>query len=879
MAGMMGAQNLGTARGSIEISTAQLGSVSAAVRSVAQQTTSGLGAIDTAVKRTESNFGRLSRGIGAIRGELTGLTLGAGAITGLGLQIAGSFEDAESRLIGMTGGLANAQKLMGDLRKQAAAAGLPFSEMLAVATRLLPTFQGNVKELERWYGVIRRVASLNTTEGLSGAAFSINEALSSGGTDLVSLVERFNISRVKIREGLERNGGDMLKTLDEVLTKMGVTDAVALDLGNNFNASLRVAKDAAMQLLAEGFTPLLQALTPLLQQSAAYLATIRETNPEVVQLGAGLATVAAVGAPALLLFNQLVEAGQKLKALGILGMLGKGGLGIGAALVGGGIGLAGGNAINAARGREQQSIGDVWETAKKLLFIIGAKLNEFAQMLSNVAARVANAFYQMIAGMLNAVANFTRGLATMLPAGMGGNMMNQAAAGMDAMATGTRGLGQMAINQARQFSQQSNAAMLRAAQGLMGGGGAGAGEASGGAQAEKAAVDAQRDIKVKWAQAAAQIERDAAQQRLDATRQYEQQRAQTIAQYEQGIARDAEDFARSRARAATQLAKQIADVGEEAAKREAAWQKDYNEAIADIRGDGNERIVKLEKDYAEDREKAERDHRDRLMSAAARLDAVGVFEEQRRFANQQTDAEKAFDERLTTEKDNLAERLQEEKEAHQERLQEARQADAERIQDMRDSLAEAQALEDEDRAIAAQRRAADFQDQLSQMASAQAERMAQISQQAAQEKAALDESFMAELEAAGVHNEQWLKLQKSKQDASLLLFDEWWKAMGKKFAEQGPQRPSVSTSDVLRTPQAAFPTHFADGGLVRRSGMAMVHAGEVVLNQGQQRAMAGGMARNVTIGDIVVNAAAGMDESMLAMAVRRQIVAALEEAA
>jgi len=165
------------------------------------------------------------------------------------------------------------------------------------------------------------------------------------------------------------------------------------------------------------------------------------------------------------------------------------------------------------------------------------------------------------------------------------------------------------------------------------------------------------------------------------------------------------------------------------------------------------------------------------------------------------------------------------------------------------------------------------------MASAQAERMAQISQQAAQEKAALDESFMAELEAAGVHNEQWLKLQKSKQDASLLLFDEWWKAMGKKFAEQGPQRPSVSTSDVLRTPQAAFPTHFADGGLVRRSGMAMVHAGEVVLNQGQQRAMAGGMARNVTIGDIVVNAAAGMDESMLAMAVRRQIVAALEEAA
>ncbi len=51
------------------------------------------------------------------------------------------------------------------------------------------------------------------------------------------------------------------------------------------------------------------------------------------------------------------------------------------------------------------------------------------------------------------------------------------------------------------------------------------------------------------------------------------------------------------------------------------------------------------------------------------------------------------------------------------------------------------------------------------------------------------------------------------------------------------------------------------------------------LPAGAARAMAGGMSRNVTIGDIVVNAAAGMNEQALAMAVRREIVAALEEAA
>ncbi len=298
----IGGQNLGVARGSIEISTAALERIQAIARSVGAQTARAFGQIDAAAKRTEAAFLRVSKTVGKLKGELLGISVGAGLIAGMGLRVAGSYEEAAIKLSGMTGGIENAIKLQEQLRKQAAAAGLPFEDMLAVATRLLPTLEGNTKELENWYDVVKRTAVLNQQEGVAGAAFSINEAMSSGGTDLVSLVERFNISRVRIREELAANGGDFRDALDTVLNSMGITTQVAEDMGRSFNASFRVARDAAMQLLAEGFTPLMNAMAPILQQSADWLATLRQTNPEIAVMGAGLVTVAAVGAPALLLF-------------------------------------------------------------------------------------------------------------------------------------------------------------------------------------------------------------------------------------------------------------------------------------------------------------------------------------------------------------------------------------------------------------------------------------------------------------------------------------------------------------------------------------------------------------------------------------------------
>lgn len=867
MAPPSGAAGMGTARGTIELDISQLERAAAHARALGQAFEQALGNVSNGATRAQSTFQQLNSGITSLRGELLALGAGAGILTGLGLAGAQNLRAYTIAFRQFTNSQKEAVELTNRLISLANQYGLEWEGVQQLGRALIPSLKGGAAELDGWISRAARLRSLFPAAPRGSETIAISEFLAGQTT---SLARRFNVPMSVIKDATSQFD-DLGQAFDYILERRGATEEAALAMANSFTG----VRNELQLLLAQGFMPLFEFLRPILAAFREWLGAVRESNPEVATAGAGLIALAAAGAPAILMFNQLVMAAEKLKALGVLSLLGKGGVLAGAALVGGGIGFAGGNAINAARGQQQQTLGDVWETFKKLLFIVGAKLNEFAQMMANAAAYVSNGFHQMIANMLNAVANFTRGLAGMLPGGMGGNTMMQAAAGMDAMAGMSRGAGQRALGQAAQFSQQSNAMLLRAARGLMAGSG-GAADVGPGASVGGGGMGddlAERNKVISdWAKAAAKIEADAANQRLQATQDYERQRSQTIAQYELSIARDAEDFARSRARAAAQLAKQIADVGEEAARREAAQIRDYNEKIAELRSDGNERIQKLEEDYADDREKAERDHRDRLLSAAARLDAVGVFEEQRRFKNQQEDAEKAFGERLTTEQDNLQERLDEEKRGHERRLTEARDADARRIADMRESLAESQALEDEDRAVAAERRAADFQQQLSQMATAQAERMTQISTQAAQEKAALDERFMAELEAAGVHNEQYLAIQKAKQDASLLLFDDWWNEINKKFAPQGPKTEAEAQA-------TAWPQSFADGGWVQRGGTAVVHAGEYVVNAGAARAMAGGMARNVTIGDINVYGAPGMSTDGLAAAVRRELMAALEEAA
>lgn len=868
-----GQSSLGHAQGSISIDTSDLRNATAVARGVSQQISQSFAAIDVASKKTLANLASFSRGIAQIKGELTGLSVGAGIISGIGLNMAGSLEEAEIKLTGMLRSVDKANALMADLRKRAAAAGLPFNDMLAVAVRLLPTLQGNTEELDKWYGLARRVAVLNPLEGMSGAAFSINEALTSGGNDLVSLVERFNVSRSQLRAEMASNGGDFAAALDTVLNRMGITNETAEKMGMTFRAGLNAAKDAAIQLLAEGFTPLLQTITPLLHQSAAWLATLRQTNPAIAQLGAGMTAAVAVGAPLLLLFNQLIEAGTTLKALGVLGGLGRAGLIGGAVGAGVGLGIGATNAIGRATGNEQMAnagLSELSTIARKLISNIAFTLTEVTQLIRTGMTRAVQAFIGTIAAANNALGGLLSRLGAMLPARLGGDLMSGAGGALQNM--GAMGAQANALLDKRlaQQEQQGREQLKRfidfmvpgtfsptgAASGDVAGSAPGAPGAAGNSGERNAAIH-------EWAQSAARIEREAAAARLDAQRQYEQQRSQTIAQYNQNALREEADFQRGRARQLAAYQREIANVQAAAAKREAAWQADYNERIADLRADGNDRLQDLERTYNRDRERRERDHRDRLLDAAARLDAVAVANEQRRYGQEQEDAQTAFQEQQAQIRADLAERLAQEQEAHQERLQAAREADAERLADMQRAFNEQIAQEDLERAIQHQRRAEDHAAQLEQMASAHSERLTQMAEQAAQEKAALNESFVAQLNDLGIYNQAWRDQQAKAQEESLKLFQQFWKGFQAQFPEimQGPQAPYPGNV-------GQFPSSFADFGFGPTPAATRAAAGGSVSN------------RSVTIaeGAVQIFPSAGMDERAIGRQVRVEMERLLMEA-
>ncbi len=552
-----------------------------------------------------------------------------------------------------------------------------------------------------------------------------------------------------------------------------------------------------------------------------------------------------------------------------MGRIGVGGL---AAGTGAFAGLALTRGIGSATGNDSMAnatMGSIFQTAQKLVFNITYTFTRVSQIVLDGWARAVNAFGNGVQSMLNAMAGFVRGLAAVLPAGLGGETLTRGAAGLERMATNTGGGQALAI--AGRYRESSNAMLRRFASAIdpsafteattaqPGPGGADLGAGAGGYGAEQVAA------MVQWSNAVKQIERDAAEQRLATTKQYEQQRTQTIAQYERSIAREAEDFARQRQRQAEQLNRQIADIRADAAKREARALAALNASIADARADNNERLAELERNYQRDRERSQRAHRDRLLSAAARLDAVAVREEQRRFALQEQNAAESYEERVAKEKASINERIEAAQEGHRRQLEQAREADEQRIQDLIAAQAEQQRIEDEDRAIRLQRQAEDHARQLEQMATAQAERMAQIDRQAAQERQALDEQFQLQLQSLGIYNEQWLKIQQAKEKASLAMFDRWWDGINKRFAVQGPAPRPIGPQ-----PQPGFLTDFA-GGRAAPAGQFPSSFNQLLSGVQASRAV------TIAEGAITVNAAAGQDEAEVARLVRDEMTALLED--
>ena len=677
-AGAGGGAQMGTASGVITLDTSQLALAVQAAKTLARSLEQAFGQAGQSATRANTGFAQMATSLRSVNTELLAIGAGAGLLTKLGLDGALNLRNYTIAFRQFVGSQKEAETLTNRLIDAANKYGLEWEGVAQLGRALLPSLKGGAQELDGWISRAARLRSLFPSAARGSETIAISEFLA-GQTR--SLSTRFNVP-LNVIEDAKSKFTDLGQAFDYILERRGATEEAAVAMANAFVG----VRNELTLLLAQGFTPLFQALQPVLKSFRDFLTMLRETHPGAVTAGAGLIAFAAAGAPALLLFNQLVSAAEKLKALGVLGGLGKlgvAGLAAGAGAVAG-VGIV--NAVGAVTGNKDQqnfSLSEAWLKLRKLFAEMVLALAAVINVVTNGVVNALRSFTNALISAVGTLGSVVSAIGDMLPGRLGGKAISQTGTLL------TASVGPLQQQNDLMFDKllaDMNKRKDRYAQlfrdFILPSVAPGAPDGGGGRRAGAAGLDDITDPVVEWGKAVRRIEQEAGEARLQATQDYEKQRSEAIAQYELSALRDAEDFARQRARQEANYQRQITQVQEDAAKREATWQRDLSEKLAELRSDSNERLVELDEDYAKDRERRERDHRDRLLNAAARLDAIGVAEEQRRYADQNNDAEENYQDQRTKIQEALDERIADELKAHQRRLEDQRTADAERLADM-----------------------------------------------------------------------------------------------------------------------------------------------------------------------------------------------------
>lgn len=242
----------------------------------------------------------------------------AGGLAYMGVGAANEMAQVQLTFEGIAGSQERAQRLMQALTEEARKFSLPINESLRAISLLTPTLGNSEEILTRYVGLAARLRTLRPEQGLEGAAFAINEALvawKSGGSDFISLAERFNVPKKQLREALEETG-DFAEALDIVLTRMGRTEEIARRFGQTAAGAFVRLEDNFRRILARGAEQVLPFIADLIGRLADLFQSLEENvNPQLAGFAAVFTLIAAVTPPALIAIGSLINA---YKTLGVV---------------------------------------------------------------------------------------------------------------------------------------------------------------------------------------------------------------------------------------------------------------------------------------------------------------------------------------------------------------------------------------------------------------------------------------------------------------------------------------------------------------------------------------------------------------------------------
>lgn len=200
--------------------------------------------------------------LGGVLGKAT-LALGAaGAAAGtagiaLGMNFNSSVEQAQTKLTAfMKDGKLVAETLAW-VKQEAAATQFSFTDMADAAANLTPVARSSGQSLKDLVKQAEILAAINPAEGLTGATFSLREALSG---DWVSIVDRFNLPRQRINQ-LKAEGVPAMEIISRSLQEMGIDYSLVAAQGQTAAARFDQIKDKLTMMAGAATKPIFDKIS------------------------------------------------------------------------------------------------------------------------------------------------------------------------------------------------------------------------------------------------------------------------------------------------------------------------------------------------------------------------------------------------------------------------------------------------------------------------------------------------------------------------------------------------------------------------------------------------------------------------------------------
>jgi hypothetical protein len=250
------------------------------VTNLGTQGGSAIGKFTTALGR----IGLAAMGIDAVASAVKGL----GNILGIGLV--SEMEIITAKIQAFTKDMDATRAILREVELEAQKTPFAFAEMADAVTALIPVSKLSGKELMELVRLAEILAASNPLQGLSGAAFSLREALSG---DFVSIIERFNLSRSTLNR-LKAEGVPALEAIEMALEEIGLDADAVTNLAGTMSGRWGKLQDTFDVVRRRAATPLFDLLSTGLDQVGTLLDNNLETvNAWADAFGRGLAT--AVG--------------------------------------------------------------------------------------------------------------------------------------------------------------------------------------------------------------------------------------------------------------------------------------------------------------------------------------------------------------------------------------------------------------------------------------------------------------------------------------------------------------------------------------------------------------------------------------------------------